>query len=136
MVVKKNITGNITRDFVRSLPFELTGDGVLSGSSQGSATGGTITDVGGYRIHMFTSSGDFVVSGGNLDVEYLVVAGGGGGGANSIGGAGGGGAGGRLTTLGNPETWDAGTYPVVVGAGGAGATGNGAGANGSGACSH
>ena len=43
------------------------------------ATGGTITESGGYRIHTFTSSGDFVVSGGSLDVEYLLVAGGGGG---------------------------------------------------------
>ncbi len=51
-----------------------------------SATGGTITESGGYRIHTFTSSGDFVVSGGSLNVEYLIVAGGGGGGA-SIGGA-------------------------------------------------
>jgi len=46
-----------------------------------SATGGTITDADGYRIHVFTSPGSFVVSGVG-DVEYLVVAGGGGGGHN------------------------------------------------------
>ena len=52
-----------------------------------SATGGTVADVGGYRVHTFTTSGTFTVSaGGNADV--LVVAGGG-----SGGGAGGGGGG-------------------------------------------
>src|SRR6056300_869629 len=58
-----------------------------------SATGGTVSTSGDFKIHTFTGDGCFVVScGGNSDgsntVEYLVVAGGGG------TGAGGGGAGG------------------------------------------
>src|SRR6056300_665406 len=64
-----------------------------------SATGGTVTTSGDFKIHTFTGDGCFVVSsvgnliGGGSDVDYLVVAGGGGGGwAN--GGGGGGGAGG------------------------------------------
>ena len=45
-----------------------------------SATGGTITEDGGYRIHTFNSSADFIVTGGgSLSVDYLLVAGGGGG---------------------------------------------------------
>ena len=64
------------------------------------ATGGTITEGGGYRIHTFTSSGTFTVTrGGN--VEYLVVGGGGVGSANGgnpgFGGSGGGGAAGAGT---------------------------------------
>jgi hypothetical protein len=60
-----------------------------------SATGGTETDVGGYRYHTFTSSGSLVVSTGG-SVEVLLVAGGGGGGASSTGGGGGGAGGVRL----------------------------------------
>ena len=44
-----------------------------------SATGGTVTDIGGYRIHTFTTSGTFTVGAGG-NIEVLVVAGGGGGG--------------------------------------------------------
>src|SRR5210317_395528 len=54
------------------------------------ATGGTITTSGDYKIHSFTGDGCFVVSqignaptvptGGPTNVDYLVVAGGGGGG--------------------------------------------------------
>ena len=51
-----------------------------------SASGGTITTYGNYRVHTFSSSGTFTVSQvgditGNID--YLIVAGGGGGGRNS-----------------------------------------------------
>ncbi len=54
------------------------------------ATGGTITEVDGYRIHTFTSGGTFTpTTSGN--VEVLVVAGGGGGGGSHGGGGGGGG---------------------------------------------
>ena len=80
-----------------------------------SATGGTspATNVGGYKIHTFTSSGTFtVISGG--EVEYLVVAGGGGGGS---GVAGGGGAGGMLT---GSVTLATNTYNITVGGGGTG----------------
>src|SRR6056300_375597 len=64
-----------------------------------SATGGTLTTSGNYKIHTFTGDGCFVVScEGNqgAEVSYLVVAGGGSGGINNEfdQGAGGGGAGG------------------------------------------
>jgi hypothetical protein len=82
-------------------------------SSVGSmyATGGTLTTVDGYRIHSFTSSGDFVVSIAGV-VEYLVIGGGGGGG---YGHAGGGGAGGYLSGF---KHISVGTHAIVIGAGG------------------
>jgi hypothetical protein len=80
------------------------------------ATGGTVTNSGGYTIHTFTSSGNFTVYVGG-DVEYLVVAGGGGGGYD---GGGGGGAGGLLT--GTVTNLTPGTYTITVGEGGAAST--------------
>ena len=97
----------------------------LSGKSQYvTATGGTITTSGDFKIHTFTSSGNFVVSAagaaaGSNSVDYLIVGGGGGGGA----GGGGAGAGGLRQNYPNPATGgtpvSVATYPVVVGAGGA-----------------
>jgi len=77
------------------------------------ASGGTITDVGGYRIHTFTTSGTFTVTRGD-NVEVLVVAGGGGTGFDVGGGGGGGGVvyhPAKAVTLQS--------YTVTVGAGGA-----------------
>ena len=106
-----------------------------------SATGGTITTSGDFKIHSFTGDGCFVVSslGGNgtpcavsSKVDYLVIAGGGSGG---ICGGGGGGAGGfresKDSTLSSPHTASplaattgitltTQTYPVTVGGGGTG----------------
>jgi hypothetical protein len=97
------------------------------------ATGGTITCCGDYKIHTFTSDGTFCVSAGGgplAVVDYLVVAGGGGAGGWAGGGAGAGGfREGKCTS--DPYTaspLDAGsglsvsvqTYPITVGAGGAG----------------
>jgi len=102
-----------------------------------SATGGTVTTSGNFKIHSFTGDGCFVVStvgnpaGGGSNVDYLVVAGGGGGGAGEQ--AGGGGAGGfrvsnshalpapTMSPLSNPTgiTVTAQTYPITVGGGGA-----------------
>ena len=92
-----------------------------------SATGGTITTSGNFKIHSFTGDGCFAVSilgniaGGGSNVDYLVVAGGGSG--QSYGG--GGGAGGYRTTFPSPGC-NAGsfpitatTFPITVGAGGA-----------------
>ncbi len=73
--------------------------------------GGTITDVGGYRIHTFTGNGTFTASV-NGTVDVLVV-GGGGSGGNSIGG--GGGAGGLISTS---LSLTAANYDVIIGAGG------------------
>ena len=118
------------------------------------ATGGTITTVGDYKIHTFTSPGTFTVTqagnaptnpvGGPATVDYLVVAGGGGG----THGGGGGGAGGFRESVPSPAAWTgsplanpgagltvtAQGYPVTVGSGGAGGVQSGPeppGANGS-----
>lgn len=80
------------------------------------ASGGTVTDSGGYRYHTFTSTSSFVVSTPGT-VEYLVVGGGGGGPSGSYGG--GGGAGGLLS---GALSVTAQTYTVTIGGGGAGST--------------
>ena len=114
-----------------------------------SATGGTVTTSGDYKVHAFTGDGCFVVSslgnptgdplGGGNNVDYLVVAGGGGARHNG----GGGGAGGfrvsnvqslpapTTSPLASPTgiTITATTYPITVGAGGSG--GSPGGSNGS-----
>ena len=101
------------------------------------ATGGTITTCGDFKIHTFTGPGTFTVCsianpvGGPNAVDYLVVAGAGAGGNN---GGGGGGAGGfrvsnslglpapTTSPLANPTgiTATATSFPITVGAGGAG----------------
>jgi len=104
-----------------------------------SATGGTITTCGDFKIHQFTSPGTFTVStvgnaptvptGGPDAVDYLVVAGGGGGGRYALGGGGAGGF--RLgsvspcatTPLSAPGlTITATSFPITVGGGGTGGT--------------
>ena len=100
------------------------------------ATGGIVnifTDPGPgnvYKAHIFTSSGTFELDAEiQSGLEYLVVGGGGGGGAGappSDVGGGGGGAGGLRTNLtGHPLSGGsypgaAGTYAVIIGAGGQG----------------
>jgi len=106
------------------------------------ATGGTITTCGNYKIHTFTGPGTFCVSSagnsfGSSTVDYLVVAGGAGGGVDCAGGAGG--AGGFRESSGAasgcytasplgacvsalPVTAQA--YPITVGGGGAGEAGS------------
>ena len=98
----------------------INSDGTLSGNSivktvLALPTGGTITTSGGYRIHTFTSSSNFVVpSGFGATADYLVVAGGGGGASQHAGGGGAGGL--RSGSL----SISANTYAITVGAGGAG----------------
>ena len=87
-----------------------------------SATGGTITTSGDYKIHTFTGDGCFVVSEVgpssvspvNSTVQALVVAGGGAGG--SLNNGGGGGAGGFRNISDLPVSVT--TYPISVGSGG------------------
>jgi hypothetical protein len=98
------------------------------------ATGGTVTCCGDYKIHTFTGPGTFTVCSvgnpaGSDSVEYIVVAGGGGGGSD---GGGGGGAGGfrfaspSLAPLCYPAKPVSGSnipvtatgFPITVGAGG------------------
>lgn len=76
------------------------------------ATGGTVTTVGAYKYHVFTSSGTLTTSG-SIDAEYLIIAGGGGGGRDHGGGGGAGGVVSGVTTL------TTGTYSAIIGAGGA-----------------
>jgi hypothetical protein len=86
------------------------------------ATGGTITNVGDYKVHSFTGDGCFVVSqlgnsptnpsGGPAAFDILVVAGGG----QNMGGAGGF----RVFPGDSSILTSATTYPVTVGAGGGG----------------
>ncbi len=94
-----------------------------------SASGGNILDgttaPNGYKYHTFSTSGSLVVTGTKL-VDILVVAGGGGGGGYY--GAGGGG-GGVAQAINYPLT--SGTYPIIVGGGGAGRGPNAQGDNGS-----
>jgi hypothetical protein len=83
-------------------------------------TGGTLTSDATYYYRTFTTNGTLAVSDAPLTVDLLIVAGGGGGGGFYVGygaiGYGGGGAGGVL----NPtsENVTAGSYAVVIGAGG------------------
>ena len=107
------------------------------------ATGGTITTSGDYKIHTFTGPGTFCVSGGGTappssgsgsnTVDYLVVAGAGGAGSDNAGGGGAGGyrespgtANGSYTVspLGTSPAValavPAGGYPITVGGGGNG----------------
>ena len=84
------------------------------------ATGGTITTSGDYKIHAFTGPGTFCVScggnagGSNTVSNMLIVAGGGSGSRNDVGA--GGGAGGLRCLTATPVTAQG--YPIVVGAGG------------------
>ena len=101
-----------------------------------SATGGTITTSGDFKIHTFTGPGTFTVTNegtpsGSTTVEYLVVAGGGAGGSRAAGGGGGGGfrfygaciaapypASPLVAPAALPVTAQG--YPITVGAGGVG----------------
>ena len=112
----------------------LTNDGLQSSLPQPTfvtATGGTITTSGNFKIHTFTGPGTFCVSAignpaGSTTVDYLVVAGGGGGGAG-CGAGGGGGAGGMRFSYPNPGTGgfpvSVQGYPITVGGGGPGGLG-------------
>ena len=101
-----------------------------------SATGGTETTSGDFKIHTFNSDANFVVScsgnaAGSSAVSYVVVAGGGGGGYDATGG---GGAGGYREGKCSSDPYTASpiatsglslpvaTYPITVGGGGTGAT--------------
>jgi len=115
----------------------------ISGNAFIDASGGTKTTSGNDTIHTFTAPGNFVVSAtgvcaANNVISYMIVAGGGGGGKCRAGGAGAGGF--RevkspstpytaspldgYPTAPNRITVTAQSYPIVVGAGGAGTTQN------------
>ena len=116
-------------------------DTTQAGAAFVTATGGTISTCGNFKIHTFTGPGTFCVScggtaSGSNTVDYLVVAGGGG--AGGYAGSGGGGGGFRLANstsmpapltspLANPSGLPvpATAYPITVGGGGSGGAGNG-----------
>ena len=101
-----------------------------------SATGGTESTSGNYKIHVYNSSSNFVVSSvsnnaENNEVSYLVVGGGAGGGVGCSGGGGGAGGyregkssvdcySGSPTAATSGITVSAATYPITVGGGGSG----------------
>ncbi len=111
----------------------------VTGAAFITATGGTITEDGNFKVHTFTSSSNFVVSGlaacaADNTVAYMVIgAGGGGSGGAGSNGGGAGGAGGfregttapvvpyTASPLVAPAgiTVTAATFPITVGAGGA-----------------
>ena len=116
-------------------------DTTQAGAAFVTATGGTISTCGNFKIHTFTGPGTFCVScggtaSGSNTVDYLVIAGGGG--AGGYAGSGGGGGGFRLANstsmpapltspLANPSGLPvpATAYPITVGGGGSAGSGNG-----------
>ena len=121
--------------------------GDLQAATYISATGGTITTSGDYKIHTFTGDGTFTVSsvgnsdGGGAGVSYMVIAGGGSGGSggSSVTG-GGGGAGGFREGKNSGDPYSAsplnapagltvsaspGSYPISVGGGASAASSGG-----------
>jgi len=98
----------------------------LTSMYPGFASGGDdVYDIDGYRIHVFTTSGTFVVPGTNISADVLAVGGGGGGGQDNAGGAG---AGGLIFKPGHTfegrgaSTGRDGAYTIVIGSGGTGST--------------
>jgi hypothetical protein len=95
-------------------------DAGFYGSLYVTATGGTVTTVGDFKVHRFNSPGTFCVScagnaAGSNSVCVMVVAGGGGGGNDD---GGGGGAGGMVLTTSYPIS--ASPFPISIGGGGNG----------------
>jgi hypothetical protein len=116
----------------------------LSGSSFITATGGTVSEDGNFKVHTFTGPGTFTVcslgSGPTgAKVDYVVIAGGG---ASGYDGGGGGGAGGYREGL-NPGSYTASPlattaltvsatgFPITIGGGGPSGPPSGPGVNGS-----
>ena len=111
-------------------------DTTIAGNNFIEATGGTITTCGNFKIHTFTGDGCFAVTQGlcapNNKVSYVVVGGGGGSSTNQSGGGGAGGfREGKCSSdpytdspldAGSALTVSTQTYPIQVGAGGAGNT--------------
>ena len=83
-----------------------------TGGTESTYTSGSVD----YKVHTFTSSGTFAVSGSTATVDYLVVAGGAG--ASSYHMCGGGGAGGMRSAVGFSVPVN--SYTITVGAGGVG----------------
>jgi hypothetical protein len=87
------------------------------------ASGGSITTSGGYRIHTFTGTSNFIFTGDSANIDHLVIAGGGAGGQASSNGAGGGGGAGGLIQ--GTAQMQQGSYAITIGGGGGGTGGSG-----------
>jgi len=90
------------------------------------ATGGTVVDITGYKVHIFNSSDTFATTSSwpsGRTIDYLVVGGGGGAGGTTYG-VGAGGAGGVIFQFANTAA-AATNYSVTVGAGGSAITNGG-----------
>lgn len=105
-------TGTTTFDVTDSNAYVYSGDEWLKMTESFSATGGTEITDSNVKYHVFTAPGDFEVSG-TATIDFLLVAGGG----SMMGSYGSGGGGGGIS---HGQSWPvtAGTYPIVVGAGG------------------
>ena len=95
----------------------------ITGETFMTASGGSISTFGNFKVHTFTGPGTFTVCSvatttPNNVIDYVVVGGAGGGGTGTSAGAGGGGAGGYRSFTSQPVTAQG--YPVTVGSGGAG----------------
>jgi hypothetical protein len=96
---------------------------VTQENSPYTATGGTISNITDYRVHTFTGTNNFVLSGNSASLDYLIISGGGGGAYSGDTSGGGGGAGGYIQStnqITSPET-----YVVTVGGGGPANSGTG-----------
>jgi hypothetical protein len=145
VVAVNDYAGNFGTNALTVFTGDVSGDGLKE--SFISATGGSATTSGNFKIHTFTGPGTFTVSclagnPANNVVDYLVIAGGGAGGSGGFGeGGGGGGAGGYRESPGtatgcfpvSPRGASpaaalpvcAQGYPIVVGGGGSGGAGPG-----------
>ena len=95
---------------------------IYVGSRISSATGGSITNISGYTIHTFSSTGTFVPQGSGY-AEVLVVGAGGGGNGGSLWGGGGGG--GSVQYQKFIPVLSGVSYPMLVSAGGLASAANG-----------
>ena len=132
------IGGSLSKDDHYYIEEAFGMQGIVAPDNTIVSSGGTKVTTPTFVTHFFTSPGNFIISEGSGNVDYLVVAGGGsGGGSMPRGGgspvvaSGGGGAGGLKSSFpegpGGPSPTSAasvslsdGTYAVVVGDGGVG----------------
>jgi hypothetical protein len=108
--------GDLWFDTTNNVMKAYSGSGWDQMSNKFSATGGSVTTYGAYKVHTFTSSGTFITEAAGI-VDVLVVAGGGGtyGAQGAQGGTGGAGAGGFVYYQG--LSVGIGSFSAVVGAG-------------------
>jgi len=123
-ITSLGITPNSGDSFAAGSTATLYGINRTQAIGKPKAIGGNITYANGFWVHTFTGSSNFVAQE-NLQIDALVVAGGAAGGSNYGGGGGGGG----FRTV-APATIPKGSYPVIVGAGGAGGVSAGRGPSG------